>query len=345
MPSADSNSWGRCWHAVQTLAWHQLLHSEALPPHLSDDPRFQSRPRVRVWVSAGGFDCQTEPTSLTVCEVLMATEEYRFVIRRAIWRSTQDQIRVWRATEQTGAIPLLDPTIDVSDAPIEHAPLHALMKEGAEIRLPLVSLHKVQRWTTGGGPIGFEFFSADAPPAVQRLQWSWDTPASWVEFLSWFERLKALMESWLAADTGPDHAGRIRMLGIYWLLNGLRAGDTDRAGDTERTLLDLGPEAIPALIEEAAKPENRGIRATLVKVIWQSRLPSVLDFLGKALADDQPAVWKEALHGLVTIGGPQALAWLTKTRAQADLGELPNGLSAAWLDEALEQVRASVRGN
>src|SRR5690349_21810228 len=82
-----------------------------------------------------------------------------------------------------------------------------------------------------------------------------------------------------------------------------------RAGDSENAffgLLELGEEAVPLLIAEAVKPANHAIRAKLVEVIWQSRSPNAIHFLGESLGDPDPAVWKQALDGLVAIRGPEA---------------------------------------
>lgn len=127
---------------------------------------------------------------------------------------------------------------------------------------------------------------------------------------------------------------------LFYYLDALRTGDEECAFFG---LLDLGEDAVPVLIEQAAKRENRDIRATLANVICQWRQPSSVDFLGQAMTDDNPAVWKQALDGLVTIGGPAALAWLAKTRACLERGELHNGLTTEWLDDAAEQLDAAWR--
>jgi HEAT repeat protein len=104
-------------------------------------------------------------------------------------------------------------------------------------------------------------------------------------------------------------------------------------------LLDLGPEALPLLMSEAVKPTAAKIRSALVEVIWQYRQPAVIDFLGRHLTDSDPDVWKQALDGLVAIGGPNALHWVGTTMEGLDKSVPSNGLSAEWLQEAMQQIQ------
>jgi hypothetical protein len=113
-----------------------------------------------------------------------------------------------------------------------------------------------------------------------------------------------------------------------------------RAGDFETGffgLLDI-PDALALLIDEANRPENRAIRAALTKIIWEYRRPEAIDFLGNALGDPDPNVWKEALDGLVTIDGPESAHCIMAALARVKDGSIQNGLSVEWLVEALEQM-------
>lgn len=97
-------------------------------------------------------------------------------------------------------------------------------------------------------------------------------------------------------------------------------------------LIEGDPAAVPLLIEAFARDENRGIRARIVECVWQRRLPETVGFLAEALKDAEPAVWKQALDGLVTIGGSEVIRALEAART-----ELPAG-RREWVDEALEQL-------
>lgn len=129
----------------------------------------------------------------------------------------------------------------------------------------------------------------------------------------------------------------VNMDALAEYLERMRAEDSD---DAFHGLLELGSEAVPLLIAEAAKPEAKSIRARLVEVIWQYRDRRSIDFLGQALSDPKPEVWKQALDGLVAIGGREAAAWVKKTQERLARAEVRNGLSAEWLSEALEQIDA-----
>ena len=75
------------------------------------------------------------------------------------------------------------------------------------------------------------------------------------------------------------------------------------------------------------------VRTTLVELAGQARSDQALPFLAEALADVEPRVWKQALDGLVSIGGPRAASLLHLAMA----GAPPE--KASWIAEALEQVR------
>jgi hypothetical protein len=103
-------------------------------------------------------------------------------------------------------------------------------------------------------------------------------------------------------------------------------------------LLELGQEALPLLIAEAGSPNYRDLRANLVEVIWQYRQPEAVAFLGAALNDPDPAVWMQALDGLVVLGGPDAVAQVREALARIDRRGSSGGPSEEWLREALDQI-------
>lgn len=75
-----------------------------------------------------------------------------------------------------------------------------------------------------------------------------------------------------------------------------------RCGSSEAAfhgLIDLGPPVIPPLVQAYRSESDPHLRALIVAVVWQHRCPSTLDFLIAALDDPHPAVWKQALDGLV----------------------------------------------
>ena len=121
---------------------------------------------------------------------------------------------------------------------------------------------------------------------------------------------------------------------VRYYLDQLRDGACE---DAFFGLLDLGPEAMPLLIAAAAEPENHDVRANLVEVIWQYRRPEAVAFLGAALDNSEPAVWQQALDGLVVLGGPAAARQVREALERlAEDGA--RGASEDWLREALEQM-------
>ncbi len=69
----------------------------------------------------------------------------------------------------------------------------------------------------------------------------------------------------------------------------------------------------------------------MVELAWQIRSPLALPFLAEALADDEPGVWKEALDGLVALGGEPARQILRVAMTSAEREK------ATWIEEAIQQ--------
>jgi len=100
---------------------------------------------------------------------------------------------------------------------------------------------------------------------------------------------------------------------------------------------------LPELMAVFRAERDVQVRAFLVEVTWQHRQPSAVSFLGEALLDPEPVVWKEALDGLVTLASPAALEVLRSARIR----QFPDPRSAeefrGWLEEAIAQAEARAR--
>jgi hypothetical protein len=105
------------------------------------------------------------------------------------------------------------------------------------------------------------------------------------------------------------------------------------------TLIEANDDIVPALIEQFASAGNGERRAKIVEVIWQHRHPTTVSFLASTLSDPHPDVWKQALDGLVTIGGTQSLNALNDhlDRIPQDDGRF------AWIIEAIDQIKSQTR--
>jgi hypothetical protein len=104
-------------------------------------------------------------------------------------------------------------------------------------------------------------------------------------------------------------------------------------------LIECGAVVLPALIDAFSRQENRAIRADIVRCVWQLRRPETVGFLARLLRDPEKAVWQEALDGLVSIGGGQAVRALRETRLGLPARQPGEAITAVWIDEALEQLR------
>lgn len=119
---------------------------------------------------------------------------------------------------------------------------------------------------------------------------------------------------------------------VHELVSALCDGDRNAF----HTLIESDHDIIPVLIEQFKNANDGQCRANIVEVIWQHRLPSTISFLATALNDVHPDVWKQALDGLVTIGGPQSLDALNHC-----LVEIPqHDERSAWIAEAIDQIRS-----
>jgi len=104
-------------------------------------------------------------------------------------------------------------------------------------------------------------------------------------------------------------------------------------------LIEAGPDAVRLMIAAFDEPENCAVRADIVRCLWQCRRPEALGFLTGALHDAEPAVWKEALDGIVALGGGEAIRILEAAHARLPADRPQSGITAEWIDEALEQLR------
>ena len=125
-------------------------------------------------------------------------------------------------------------------------------------------------------------------------------------------------------------------------LDQLTAHHLERLGDDEDAwfaLVKASPAIIPLLASAFHSEDNAAKRATILNVIWHHRDHSIIPLLGEALQDSSPLVWKQALDGLVTIGGPESVSTIDAARSRkfsSDSGQIE---FREFLDEALQQLR------
>src|SRR6266705_3517438 len=98
------------------------------------------------------------------------------------------------------------------------------------------------------------------------------------------------------------------------------------------------PQALPLVAEAYAREGEPGRRAEIVRCLWEFRDSAALPTLAAALHEDHDPVWKEALDGLVALGGDAALRILEAERANPSTSRR-DVIKREWIDEAIGQVR------
>ena len=117
------------------------------------------------------------------------------------------------------------------------------------------------------------------------------------------------------------------------LLDRLQSPDDDIVCD----LTPVHPDNLPIVVSAFQEERNAKRRAALVRIVWESREAEGVPLLGSALADSADSVWKEALDGLVAIGGPEALQALRQARARLTT-DARDSNKREWIDEAVDQI-------
>jgi hypothetical protein len=109
--------------------------------------------------------------------------------------------------------------------------------------------------------------------------------------------------------------------------------------DAYHSLIEAEDGIVPLLVTAFGTEANPGIRAMLVKIIWQHRIPETVEFLSEALNDSHPEVWKNALDGFVAIGGPLAILLLESARQRMQSAGQREPVRMEWIEETIQQIR------
>ena len=111
-----------------------------------------------------------------------------------------------------------------------------------------------------------------------------------------------------------------------------------RGEDARCALLSMRA-ALPLVAEAYTREPQAARRQAVIHCLWQYRNLAALPTLRTALHDPADCVWKEALDGLVTLGGGAVQRVLHEewaTLAQTDKA----GVKRDWIAEALAQIGA-----
>ncbi len=113
-----------------------------------------------------------------------------------------------------------------------------------------------------------------------------------------------------------------------------------RGGDDDafHGLLEIDRNILPELMAVFRSESDIAVREFLVEVICEYREQSAIPFLGEALSNSEPRIWREALNGLVTLASPAALDVLRAARSRQFLTQGETDEFRRWLEEAIQQA-------
>ena len=104
-------------------------------------------------------------------------------------------------------------------------------------------------------------------------------------------------------------------------------------------LIEADDAIVPILIKAYRTEADPAVRATLVEIIWQHRVPETISFLSEALDDNHPEVWKNAVDGFVTLGSASAIHMLESAKQRMQTDNQANSVRIDWIDGAIQQIR------
>lgn len=116
--------------------------------------------------------------------------------------------------------------------------------------------------------------------------------------------------------------------------------------NAENALCDLRSlrGALPWVVEAYRCESDGPRRERLIHCLWQFRDIAALPTLSAALRDPDERVWKEALDGIVTVGGDATLRLLEEAHATGPRDERAKTRDR-WIDEAITQIRGNSDSN
>ena len=197
------------WQAINALAWWRLNRSEELNPTVGHGRDFHGTQRLRFWDDAMGFGVGSEPMTLTVFTP-MFSETSDPLVREAIWQRSVDLDRLSDEIRDASDVVAFRPTITVQDAPVPYDRFASLMEEASGFHFPVVWFGEREARTMDVGSVGFEVFGNSQPPAVLRLEWSVDKPASWEPVIAWHSEVRKFLEGCLTTKCPPSSSPEVK---------------------------------------------------------------------------------------------------------------------------------------
>ena len=109
-------------------------------------------------------------------------------------------------------------------------------------------------------------------------------------------------------------------------------------------LLELEADIVPALAELFRSEAEPEVRAFLVRVAWERREPTSVDFIVDTLSDSSEEVWQSALDGTVALASPEILEGLHAAKMQKRADAAVARRFQMCVDEAILYVEGLLRG-
>jgi HEAT repeat protein len=106
----------------------------------------------------------------------------------------------------------------------------------------------------------------------------------------------------------------------------------DDAEDAWHRLVELGPSTLSLVIDAFDSISNSDVRASLVSIVAEWRTGDAVPLLIACLTEKDSEIWKTALDGLVSTGGPEAENALRASRLSCRVDQ------REWIDEAITQI-------
>jgi len=118
--------------------------------------------------------------------------------------------------------------------------------------------------------------------------------------------------------------------------------DSTGWADAYHSLVELGPRTLPEIESYFVESGEPRFRAALVQLARRMHSAEALSLFSRALRDEAPLVWKEALDGLVDLASPASISLLEAALLETPRGRTEVAEWTSWLEEALQQARASL---
>jgi hypothetical protein len=104
------------------------------------------------------------------------------------------------------------------------------------------------------------------------------------------------------------------------------------ADDAWHSLVEAGPTALPEVVRAFGAASDPSVKVYLLQIISEYRSSECIPFLEALLRNPDGDFWKQALDGLVMIGGKAVLEALTVTKVTM------TSEKQEWIDEAIAQI-------